>query len=52
MDQKVSYSRKNIINMVSVPLEVLWMISDRIVDFLFFVNFHRSGPGKFSVFEL
>jgi len=29
---------------VSVTLEVLRMISDRIVDFRFFVKFHRSGP--------
>ena len=27
--------------MVSVPLEGLWMVSDRIVDFRFFANFHR-----------
>ena len=38
-------------NMVSVTLEVLWMISDRIVDFRFFVNFHRSGPGKIFGFS-
>ena len=30
--------------MVSITLEGLWMISDRIVDFQFFVKFHRSGP--------
>ena len=30
--------------MVSVILEVLWMISNRIVDFRFFVKFHMSGP--------
>ena len=30
--------------MVSVILEGLWMFSDRIVDFQFFVKFHRSGP--------
>ena len=29
--------------MVSITLEGLWMISDRIVDFRFFVKFHRSG---------
>ena len=38
--------------MVSITLERLWMVSDRIVDFRFFVKFHRSGPEKFSVFEL
>ena len=37
--------------MVSVTLEVLWMISDRIVDFRFFVKFHRSGPAKIFNFE-
>ena len=40
--QKDPNQAKNHINMVSVTLEVLWMISDRIVDFRFFVKFHRS----------
>ena len=40
---------KDLINILSVTLEVLWMISDRIVDFGFFVKFHRSGPAK--IFE-
>ena len=35
---------KDLINMVSVTLEELWMISDRIVDFWFFDKFHRYGP--------
>ena len=30
--------------MVSITLEKLWMFSDKIVDFQFFVKFHRSGP--------
>ena len=30
--------------MMSVTLERLWLVSDRIVDFRFFVKFHRSGP--------
>ena len=30
--------------MVIVILEELWMVSDRIVTFRFFVKFHRSGP--------
>ena len=34
--------------MVSITLEKLWMISDKIVDFRFFVNFHRSGPNNFQ----
>ena len=29
---------------VSFIVERLWMFSDRIVDFRFFVQFHRSGP--------
>ena len=28
--------------MVSIPLEGLWMVSDRIVDLQFFVKFHKS----------
>ena len=35
---------------MSVPLEVLWMISNRIVDFRFFVKFHRSGHTTFFSF--
>ena len=30
--------------MVSITLDGLWMVSDRIVDFPFFVKFHRFGP--------
>ena len=41
---------KDLINMVSVTLEILWIISDRIVAFRFFVWFHRSGPAKFIKF--
>ena len=36
--------------MVSITLEGLWMVSDRIVDFWFFVKFHRSGPAKIFSF--
>ena len=32
------------IKMMSVTLERLWLVSDRIVDCRFFVKFHRSGP--------
>ena len=35
---------KDLINMVSVTLEGLRMVSDRIVDFRFFVKFHRYRP--------
>ena len=47
MDQKAPNQAKiyqDLIKMVSIPLEGLWMVSDRIVDFRFFVKFHRSGP--------
>ena len=30
--------------MITITLEELRMFSDRIVDFQFFVKFHRSGP--------
>ena len=40
------------IKMVSITLEGLWMVSDRIVDFRFFLKFHRSGPAKIFSFEL
>ena len=30
--------------MVSITLEKVWMVSDKIVYFRFFVKFHRSGP--------
>ena len=38
------------IKMVSITLEGLWMISDRIVDFRLFVKFYRSGPEKIFSF--
>ena len=41
--KKLLIKQKNLINMVSVTMEGLWMVSDRIVDFRFFVKFHRSG---------
>ena len=30
--------------MVSITLEGLLMVSDKIFDFEFFIKFHRSGP--------
>ena len=30
--------------MVSITLEKLWLVSDKIADFRFFVKFRRSGP--------
>ena len=54
MTEHVSYPSKkganqakiyeDFIKMVSIILDVFWMVSDRIVDFQFFVKFHRSGP--------
>ena len=47
MHKKVAKQAKkfqDLIKMVSITLEGLWMVSDRIVDFQFFVKFHRSGP--------
>jgi len=48
MDQKSSFNQaKNchdLIKMVSITLEGLWMAPDRIVNFWFFVKFHRSWP--------
>ena len=58
--EHVSYQSKKVHNhanidldfmkMVSITLEGLWMVSDRIVDFKFFVKFHRSGPAKLFSF--
>ena len=42
--KKAPNQGKDLINMVRVSLEELWMVSDSIVDFQFFVKFHRSGP--------
>ena len=44
MHQKVPNQAKDLINMVSVTLEGLWIVSDRIVDFRFFLKLHISGP--------
>ena len=59
--EHVSYQLKKVPNhakidldfkkMVSITLEGLWMVSDRIVDFQFFVKFHRSGPAKIFSFR-
>ena len=44
--KKAPSQAKDLINMVSVTPERLLMISYRIVDFRFFVKFHRSGLAK------
>ena len=44
--KKAPNQAKDLINMVRVSLGELWMVSDRIVDFHFFVKFHRSGLAK------
>ena len=43
---------RNLIKIVSVTLEGLRMVSDKIVDFRYFVKFHRSGPAIIFNFEL
>ena len=58
--EHVSYQSKKVpnqakiyldfIQMVSTTLEGLWMVSDRIVDFRFFIKFHRSGHAKIFSF--
>ena len=42
--KKAPNQEKDLIKKVNVTLEWLRMVSDRIVDFLFFVKFHKSGP--------
>ena len=44
--KKAPYQAKiyqDLIKMMSVTLERLWLVCDRIIDFRFFVKFHRSG---------
>ena len=41
---KAPHQAKDLVNMVCVTVEGLWMVSVRIVDFRFFVKFHSSGP--------
>ena len=50
MHKKAPNQAKDLINIVRVSLEGLWMVSDRIVDFQFFVKFHRSGPAPIFCF--
>ena len=45
MHQEISNEAKidqDLINMVSITQEGLWMFSDKIFDFQFFIKFHRS----------
>ena len=41
---KAPHQAKDLVNMVCVTVEGLWMVSVRIVDFRFFVKFHIAGP--------
>ena len=41
MQQKNPNQAKDLINIVCVTLEALWMVSDRIVDFRFVIQFDR-----------
>ena len=53
MHQKAPNQAKiyqDLVNMVSITLEGLWMFTDRIVDFQFFVKFHRSGSATIFSF--
>ena len=47
---KAPNQAKDLIKKLSVILEGLWMISDRIVDFWFSVKFYRSGPARIFSF--
>ena len=42
--KKVTSQVKDLIKMVSVTPDGLWMVSDRIVKSRFLVKFHMSGP--------
>ena len=42
--KKLLSQAKDLIKMVSVTPDGLWMVSDRIVKSRFFVKFHSSGP--------
>ena len=41
---------QDFIMMVSFTVEGLWMVSDRIIDFRFFIKFHKSGPAMIFSF--
>ena len=41
---------QDVMKMVSITPEGLWMVSVRIADFWFFVKFYRSGPAKMFSF--
>ena len=46
MHQKLPNQAKDLINIVCVTLEGLWLVSDRIVDFLFLTKVHWSRRAK------
>ena len=49
MHQKAPNKAKiyqDLIKMVRITLVGLWMFSDRIVNFQFFIKFYMSGPAK------
>ena len=48
--QKTLNQAKHFIKMVGVTLEGLRMVSDRIVDFRFFIKFDRSGYAIICIF--
>ena len=49
---KSSNQAKDLIKMVIVLLEGLRMVSDEIVDSLFFIKFHRSGTARIFSFQV
>ena len=51
-EKKAPHQAKDIIKMVSVTPEGVWMVSDRIVKSRFFVKFHRSGPAIIFSFSI
>ena len=53
MHQKAPNKAKisqDLIRMVRITLVGLWMFSDRIVNFQFFIKFYMSGPAKIFSF--
>ena len=50
--QKAPSQANDLINMVSVTPDGLWMVSDRIVKSRFFVKFHRSRPAIIFSFSV
>ena len=50
--KKAPNQAKDLIKMVIVLLEGIRMVSDEIVDSLFFIKFHRSGTARIFSFQV